>query len=71
MFFEFMMEARVKSSFPWQVSLTGFRIEVIKILEAAYEDIWSGLWPHWCLFLCALSGESVSFKDKVVWVSIK
>lgn len=43
MFFEFMMEARVKSSFPWQVSLTGFRIEVIKILEAAYEDIWSGL----------------------------
>jgi len=31
-------EARVKSSFPWQVvktSLTGLRIEVIKILEAA------------------------------------
>lgn len=38
MFFEFMMEARVKSSFPWQVSLTGFRIEVIKIL-VVYDHI--------------------------------
>lgn len=72
--FEFMMEAKVKVSFPWQAvktSLTGLRIEVIKILEAAYEDIWPGLWPHWCLYLCVLSGESVSFEDKAVWVNIK
>lgn len=62
--FEFMMEASMKPSFPWQVvkrSRRGLRMQVIKILEAAYGR-------HLAWFMTALVPIPVCILRRKCWI---